>query len=204
MPTLIGTMLVVLVKPTVLAFVSYFYWGANLLRSLQGRIVPYLHKDLLIWHYKMCKVGELWLPVQKLLLFPYGCLTLLVSFFLSWLLLVPSSLFLFPFISFASTASSAFIYFWAFRCNSATVFGGLLVIEKKKSPGSNPAWKVVKMTWSSISSTYSSSLLNQVMYCLSDFPFTCWVLKRWAIGFLCLYPPMKWQQNPCLVVQNLQ
>ena len=72
MPTLIGTMLVVLVKPTVLAFVSYFYWGANLLRSLQGRIVPYLHKDLLIWHYKMCKVGEFWLPVQKFLLFPYG------------------------------------------------------------------------------------------------------------------------------------
>ena len=38
-------------------------------------------------------------------------LTLRISFFLSRLLLVSSSLFLFPFISFASTTSSAFMYF---------------------------------------------------------------------------------------------
>ena len=67
--------------------------------------------------------------------FPVVCLTLHVSFFLSRLLLVPSSLFHFPFISFVSIASSTFMS-----------FGGLLVIEKKKSPGNNPAWKVVKMT----------------------------------------------------------
>ena len=73
------------------------------------------------------------------LFFPVVYPTLCISFFLSRLLLVPSSLFLFPFISFVSTASSAFMYFWALRSNSATVFGGLLVIEKKKSPSSNPA-----------------------------------------------------------------
>ena len=66
--------------------------------------------------------------------FPMVCPTICVSFFLSWLLLVLSSLFLFPFISFASTASSAFMYFWDFRNNSATIFGRLLVIEKKKIP----------------------------------------------------------------------
>ena len=43
--------------------------------------------------------------------FPVACPTLRVSFFLSRLLLVPSSLFLFPFISFASTVSSTFMYF---------------------------------------------------------------------------------------------
>ena len=66
------------------------------------------------------------------------------------------------------------------------------MIEKTKSPGSNPAWKVVKVTWSLTSSTYSNSLLNRVMYYLSDSPSTCWMLKRWPVGFLCLFPPMKW------------
>ena len=103
--------------------------------------------------------------------------TLRDSFFLLWLLLVPLSLFLFP--SFlASTTSSALMYFWAFWSNSATVFGGLLVIEKKKSPSSNPAWKVVSLTWSSISSTCCSSLLNRVTYCLNDSPSVYWMLRR--------------------------
>ena len=126
------------------------------------------------------------------------CLTLRVSFFLLWLLLVPSSLFLFPFISFASTASFAFMYFWAFRRNSVTIFGGLLVIEKKKSPCSNLTWKVVKMTWSSASSPCSSSLLNWVTYYLSDSPSACWMFRRWPVGFLCLCPPMKWRTKPLL------
>ena len=44
------------------------------------------------------------------------------------------------------TASSAFIYFLALWSSSTTIFGGLLAIEKKKSPGSNTAWKFVRMT----------------------------------------------------------
>ena len=130
--------------------------------------------------------------------FPIVCPTIRVSFFLSRLLLVPSSLFLFPFISFVSTASSTFMYFWVLQSNSTTVFGGLLVIEKKKSPSSNLAWKVVKITWSSASSTYSSSLLNRVSYYLSDSPSTYWMLRRWPVGFLCLCPPMKWRTKPLL------
>ena len=51
MPTLVGTMPVVLVEPTALAFVSSLYWSANWLRPLQGGIVPYLHMYLLNWHY---------------------------------------------------------------------------------------------------------------------------------------------------------
>ena len=114
------------------------------------------------------------------------------------MLLIPYSLFLFPFISFVSTSSSAFMYFWDLRSNIAIVFGGLLVIEKKKSPSINPAWKVVKMTWSSASFTCSSSLLNWVMFCLSDSPSTYWMLRRWPVSFLCLCPPMKWWTKPLL------
>ena len=76
------------------------------------------------------------------------------------------------------------------------VFGGLLVIEKKKSLGSNLAWKDVKMTWTLALSTYSSSLLNWVTYYLSDSPSTCWMLRRWPVGFLCLCPLMKWWIKP--------
>ena len=130
--------------------------------------------------------------------FPMVCPTLCVSFFLLRLLLVPLSLFLFPFISFTSTASSVFMYFWALWSNSATIFGRLLVIEKKKSPSSNPAWKVVKMTWSLASSTCSSSLLNRVIYCLSDSLSAYWMLRRWPVGFLCLFPPIKWWTKPLL------
>ena len=78
------------------------------------------------------------------------------------------------------------------------LFGGLLVIENKKSSGKNPAWKVVRMTWSSTSSTCNSSLLNRVTYCFSDSPSACWMLRRWPVGFLCLWPPMKWQTKPLL------
>ena len=126
------------------------------------------------------------------------CPTLRVSFFLSRLFLVPLSLFFFPFISFTSIASFAFVYFWTFQSNFTTVFGGLLVNEKKKSLGSNPAWKVVRMTWSSVSSTYSSFFMNRVTYCLSDSPSAYWMLKRWLVGFLCLYPLMK-MMNKTLV-----
>ena len=54
------------------------------------------------------------------------------------------------------------------------------------------------MTWSSASSTYSNCLLNWVTYCLSDSPSACWMLRRWLVGFLCLYPPMKWRTKPLL------
>ena len=100
--------------------------------------------------------------------------------------------------SFATIALSTFIYFRAFWSSSATVFGGLLVIEKKKSPSNNLAWKVVRMTWSLAFFTCSSSLLNWVTCYLSDTPSTCWMLRRWPVGFLRLCPPMKWWTKPLL------
>ena len=54
------------------------------------------------------------------------------------------------------------------------------------------------MTWFSSSSSCSSSLLNRVTYCLSDSPSTCWTLRRWLVGFLCLCPLMKWRTKPLL------
>ena len=175
MPTLISTMLVILVEPTVLALVSCLLSllstrvliGFSHCREGSSLICIRTYSIGIIRGVKLVNFGFL---SRSSFFFLVVCLTFHVSFFLSWLLLVPSSLFLFPFISFASIASSVFIYFWAFRSNSATVFGGLLVIEKKKSPGNNPAWKVVRMTWSSTSSTCNSSLLNRVTYCFSDSP----------------------------------
>ena len=63
MPTLIGVMPVVLVEPAILALISSFYWNAYWLRPLQGGIIPYLHQNLLNWHYQRSKVSELWLLV---------------------------------------------------------------------------------------------------------------------------------------------
>ena len=54
------------------------------------------------------------------------------------------------------------------------------------------------MTWSSTSSTCSSSLLNQITYCFSDSPSTCWMLRKWPVGFLCVCPLMRWWTKPLL------
>ena len=121
-----------------------------------------------------------------------------VSFVLSGLWLVPSSFFLLVVTPLAITVSSAIIYFWALWSNSATIFSELLLIEKKKSPGRNPTWKVVRITWSSASSTYNNFLLNYITYYLSDSPFAWRMLRRCPIGFLCHCPPMKWQTKPLL------
>ena len=132
-----------------------------------------------------------------------ACLIPRVSFFLSGLWLVPLSLFLLAITLLAITllaitVSSTFIYLWALWSNFATIFGEILVIEKKKSLGSNPAYKVVRITWSSASSTYSNSLLKHVTYCLSDSPSTWHMLRRCPVGFLCHCPPMKWQTKHLL------
>ena len=106
--------------------------------------------------------------------------------------------------SFATIAPSAFIYFWVFWSSFVTIFGGLLVIEKKKSPGRSLALKVVKMTWSLTSSTYSNSLLKCATYYCRDSTSACWMLRRWPVGFFCLCPQWNDEQNPCLIVQKLQ
>ena len=105
--------------------------------------------------------------------------------------------------SFATIAPFAFIYFWAFWSSFATIFGGLLVIEKKKSPSRSLALKVVKMTWSSTSSTCSNSLLKRATYCRRDSPSAYWMLRRWPVGFFYLCPQWNDEQNPCWIVQKL-
>ncbi|XP_050244292.1 uncharacterized protein LOC126692642 [Quercus robur] len=131
---------VVLVESTVLALVSSFtrvLIGFGHCREGSSLICIRTYLIGIIRGVKLVNLGFL---SGSSSFFPVVCLPLCVSF-LSQLLFVPSSLFLFAFISFTSTASSAFMYFWALRSNFAIVFGGLLVIEKKKSPGSNLAWK---------------------------------------------------------------
>ena len=51
MSTLIGVMPKVLMETTVLVLVSFFYWSIDWFWPLQGGIFPYLHQDLLNWHY---------------------------------------------------------------------------------------------------------------------------------------------------------
>ena len=107
------------------------------------------------------------------------------SFFLSFHLLAPRLLHSCTFELFEAIPLPFSMGFWWLR-------------RKKKSPGSNPTWKVVRMTWSLVSSTYSSSLLNQVTYYLSDSPSACWMLRRWQVGFFHLCPLMKWRTKPLL------
>ena len=171
MPALVNAMLEVLVEFAILAFVSYFYWSVNGSRPLQRRFILYLHQYLLNRHHKGSETSKLRSSIWKVLFFVQSMPN--TPCFLLFIRVVTGSFVSFPFSChfFSITASSAFIYFWALWSNSATIFGGLLVIEKKKSPGSSPAWKVIKMTWSSASSTCSNSLLKRVTYCLSDSPF---------------------------------
>ena len=147
---------------------------------------------------KGVKLVNLSLWSGRLFFLSNACPVPYVFAFLLGLWLVRSSLFLLVITPLAITVSFAFIYLWALWSNSATVFGELLVMEKKKSPGSNPTWKVIRITWSSASSTCSNSLLKRVMYCLSDSPSTWCMLRRCLVGFLCRSPPMKWQTKPLL------
>ena len=141
--------------------------------AIAGRDHPYLHQDLLNWHYKRSKVSELWLPIRKFLLFPCGLLNTSCLFLL--IIIAACSFVSLPFSIHLFCKHHVFCIhaLLSFSSNSETVFYGLLVIGKKKSSSSNPVWKVVRMTWFSASSTSSSSLLNRVTYCLSDSPSAC-------------------------------
>ena len=144
------------------------------------------------------KLVNLGLRLGKFFFLSNACPVPRVSFFLSRLWLVPSSLFLLVVTPLAIIASYAFIYFWALWSNSVTIFGGLLVIEKKKSPGSNPAWKVFRITWFSASSTCSSFLFKHVTYYLSNSPSAWRMLRRCPVSFVCRCSPMKWRTKPLL------
>ena len=134
MSTHVGAMLVVLVESAVLLLVSSFFWvliGFGHYREGSSFICIRTYSIGIIRGVKLVNFGFL---SGSSFFFPMVCPTLHVSFFLSWLLLIPSSVFLFPSIFFASSASSAFMYFWAFRSNFVSTFGGLLVIKKKINP----------------------------------------------------------------------
>ena len=64
----------------------------------------------------------------------------------------------------AVKASSAFMYFYAFRSISAIVFGGFFAREATRSLDLSPALKVIKCTLSSTSSTSRVSRVKCLTY----------------------------------------
>lgn len=100
-------------------------------------------------------------------------------------------------------ASFAFMYLYVLWSSYVTILGKVLFMEKKKYLGSSPAWKVVNITWSFVSSTCNTSLLKRSTYCLNDSSSACRMFNRWPMGFLWRYPPMKWQTKLSLRCSNL-
>ncbi|XP_023890190.2 uncharacterized protein LOC112002263 [Quercus suber] len=81
----------------------------------------------------------------------------------------------------AANASSAFMYFCAFRSISAIVFGGFFVSDETSSLDLNPTLKVVSYTLSSASSTSSVSRVKRFTYDLRVSFSPCLMLVNTAI-----------------------
>ena len=103
----------------------------------------------------------------------------------------------------AATASSSFIYFYAFRNISAIVLGGFFTSEATRSLDLNPALKVVSCTLSSASSTSSVSQVKHFMYDLRVSFSPCLIVSRWSAGLLGCCLPMKWCRKALLNYSKL-
>ena len=133
---------------------------------------------------------------------PEGGLVLLSSFLPSnWEVLFLASnqassvfsLFLLPSSSFwATSTSSAFMYFVALKSISAMVFGSFFSIKKKNYPSLSLLEKAVIRTISSASSISKVSLLNQVTYDLRLSFSLCLICINACIESLYLCPPINW------------
>ena len=93
----------------------------------------------------------------------------------------------------AAKASSAFIYFCAFKSISAIVLEGFFARETTNSLDFNPTLKVVSCTLSSASSTSKVSRVKHVTYDLRVSFFPCLMVSKWSAGLFGRYPPKKWR-----------
>ena len=103
----------------------------------------------------------------------------------------------------AATASSAFMYFYAFRSISAIVFGGFFASEATRSLDLSPALKVVNCTLSSASSTSKVSRVKRFTYILKVSFSPCLMVSKWSAGLLGHCPPMKWHRKALLNCSKL-
>ena len=102
-----------------------------------------------------------------------------------------------------ATASSAFIYFYAFKSISAIVFGGFFASEAMRSLDLSPALKVVNCTLSSATSTSRVSRVKRFTYDLRVSFSLCLMVSKWSVGLLGCCPPMKWLRKALLNCSNL-
>ena len=103
----------------------------------------------------------------------------------------------------AAKASSAFMYFCAFRSISASVFGGFFGSETMNSIDFNPALKVVSCTLSSASSTSRISRVKCFTYDLRVSFSPCLMLSKWSAGILERCAPTKWRRKELLCCSKL-
>ena len=95
----------------------------------------------------------------------------------------------------AAKASSAFMYFCAFRSISAIVFGGFFTSETTNSLDFNPALKVVSSTLSSTLSTSNVSQVKRFTYNLRISISPCLMVSKWVAILLKHCPSTKWRKK---------
>ena len=103
----------------------------------------------------------------------------------------------------AAIASSAFMYFFAFRSISAIVFGVFFASKATSSLDFSPALKFVNCTLllaSSISKVYRVNLFT---YNLRVSFSPCLMVSKWSAGLLGRCPPMKWRKKELLSCSKL-
>ena len=98
----------------------------------------------------------------------------------------------------ATTASSTFMYFYAFRSIFTIVFGGFFANEATRSLDLSHALKVVNYTLSSASSTSRVSRVKRFTYDLRVSFSPCLIVSKWSAGLLGRCPPMKWRRKALL------
>ena len=109
--------------------------------------------------------------------------------------LLPSLSLVFSTSFIATKASSAFIYFYAFRSISAIIFEGFFTSKTTKSLDFNPALKVVNYTLSSTSSTSNVSWVKRFTYNLRVFFSPYLMVSKWSTGLLRHCPLTKWRKK---------
>jgi len=95
----------------------------------------------------------------------------------------------------AAKASSAFMYFCAFRSISSIVFKGFFTSETMNYLDFNPALKVVSYSLSSTSLTSKVSQVKRFTYDLRVSFSLCLMVSKWSTGLLGHYPQTKWHKK---------
>ena len=103
----------------------------------------------------------------------------------------------------SANASSAFMYFCAFRSISAIVLGGFFASETTNSLDFSPALKVINYTLLLASFTSRVSWVKRFTYNLSASFSPCLMVSKWSAGLLGRCPLMKWRRKALLNYSKL-